>query len=155
MRDLIIKYFALFYHTKVFGKTYSPMRAITPCVIIFCLAGLYTVSHDYGFGPTDWILWGAVVVVFWTAMPFFGLGYFGMFPVKYKDLKDWQQKHQYLNAPELFTMEDTSHLNEERRKLNLRYDIEFNGPENFKNAFVFFLPWLIMLITLILGFFII
>src|SRR5699024_11160511 len=99
MRDLIIKYFALSYNVKLFGVNFTYLRAVLPTTFFFCLAGLYTMLQEYqsiwDFRTLDFLLWLPVLICFWFGFNWFGLGYFRQFPIRYADLKDWEQKLQY------------------------------------------------------------
>lgn len=156
MRQLIIKYFALSYNVKLFGINFRYLRAVLPTIFFFCLWGLYTTAQDYRslseYTALNYILTVPVLLCFWFGFKWFGLGYFGMNPVKYEDLQDWEQKHQYVNSPEIYRMEDVS---EERiYALNGMFNKKYKGPENFVNTFKGIFPWAVLVVTGILAYYI-
>lgn len=82
IRKFIVKYFALSYRVKLFGKEYAWLRASN---IIFPLFCLFTLSVTYDLLiPLTSLLFGLSV--------FFGFFYFIFFPVKRSEL-DAEQKY--------------------------------------------------------------
>ena len=41
MRQLLVKYLAMNYDSKMFGKTFRHLRVVNVLMPLFCLAGLY------------------------------------------------------------------------------------------------------------------
>lgn len=150
MRDLIIKLFALSYSVKLFGKVIRGPRPALPIVFFFTIAGMYTTAQYYfsvwDFRTLDFILWFPAVVSIWIGFPWFKWGYFGRFPLRYADLKDWEQKYYYLTTPKLYAREDTSDLSKVRTELTKKYNRKFYGEEKWVNV-VYAAPFAITIIS--------
>lgn len=153
MRAFIIKRFALSYNVKLFGINFRYLRAVLPTIFFFCIAGVYTTSQEYqsvwDFRTLDFLLWLPVLICFWFGFNWFGAGYFRLFPIRYKDLQDWEQKHQYLMIPEMYTKESVSRP-EDLQKFKRLYELKYKDPEDrFVNAFLGFAPYAIILLAVI------
>lgn len=148
MRNLIIKYFALSYNVKLFGTNFRYLRAVLPTIFFFCLAGLYTTAQEYqsvwDFQTLDFLLWTPVLICFWFGFNWFGLGYFRQFPIGYNDLQDWEQEHQFINAPDLVKK---GQFPVTREQLNDMYDSKYKTDESWVNVFLGVFPFAVLIVT--------
>ena len=101
MRNWIIFTFFLYREFKIFGRTFSRVRAATPIVIsLFLGVILQTI-----IGSDHWL----VLLIEW--IPFIiciilGFYYYKYKPVKYDELIDWQQQFKYLSKPDQIGTKD-------------------------------------------------
>jgi len=101
MRNWIIFTFFLYREFKIFGRTFSRLRAATPIVIAF----FFGVILQTIIGSEHWL----VLLIEW--IPFIicivlGFYYYKYKPVKYDELLDWQQQFKYLSKPDQIGTKD-------------------------------------------------
>jgi len=103
MRNWIITTFFLYREFKIFGRTFSRVRAATPTVIAF----FFGVISQTIIGSEHWL----VLLLEW--IPFIicivlGFYYYIKKPVKYDELIDWQQQFKYLSKPDQIGTKDNT-----------------------------------------------
>jgi len=101
MRNWIIFTFFLYREFKLFGKTISRLRAVTPTVIAF----FFGVILQTIIGSDHWL----VLLIEWIPFIiciFLGFYYYKYKPVKYNELLDWQQQLKYLSKPDQIGTKD-------------------------------------------------
>lgn len=125
MRKFLVKYFALSYETKVGGKPEisnggKVPRAANPSLIAFFISVILTLLFESTGTPVV-LMWTLFAVVIWIGFPLFGIGYFGIWFVKYEELIDKSQKWQMLNKPVVIG------LNDETFPEGISYTVERKG----------------------------
>ena len=101
MRNWIIFTFFLYREFKIFGRTFSRVRAATPTVIAF----FFGVISQTIIGSEHWL----VLLIEWIPFAiciFLGFYYYKYKPVKYDELIDWQQQFKYLSKPDQIGTKD-------------------------------------------------
>jgi len=101
MRNWIIFTFFLYREFKLFGKTISRLRAVTPTVIAF----FFGVISQTIIGSEHWL----VLLIEWISFViciFLGFYYYKYKPVKYDEILDWQQQYKYLKKPDQIGTKD-------------------------------------------------
>jgi len=101
MRNWIITTFFLYREFKIFGRTFSRLRAVTPTVIAF----FFGVISQTIIGSEHWL----VLLIEWIPFIiciFLGFYYYKYKPVKYDELIDWQQQFKYLKKPDQIGTKD-------------------------------------------------
>jgi len=101
MRNWIITTFFLYREFKIFGRTFSRLRAVTPTVISF----FFGVISQTIIGSEHWV----VLLIEWILFAiciFLGFYYYKYKPVKYDELIDWQQQFKYLSKPDQIGTKD-------------------------------------------------
>lgn len=78
-----------------------------------------------------------------------------VFPLKYEELQDWEQKHQYLSMPyEMIKNDETVPTGlkfaEEFKDLQEDYENKYKGDEKFVEADTFLFPIIVGVLTLII-----
>ena len=91
MRKFIVKHFALNYSTKLFGTTFTALRASRIIFPVFCLAGFLTAINP-NWPELTWYTTLAYLLV--GIVVYFGFIYFRFYPVKWNELDEYQ-KFQY------------------------------------------------------------
>ena len=92
---------SLYREFKIFGRTFSRVRAATPTVIAF----FFGVISQTIIGSENWL----VLLIEW--IPFvicivLGFYYYKYKPVEYDELLDWQQQLKYLKKPDQIGTKD-------------------------------------------------
>jgi len=101
MRNWIIITFFLYREFKIFGRTFSRLRAVTPTVIAF----FFGVILQTIIGSEHWL----VLLIEWIPFIiciFLGFYYYKYKPVKYDEILDWQQQFKYLSKPDQIGTKD-------------------------------------------------
>jgi len=101
MRNWIIFTFFLYREFKIFGRTFSRVRAATATVIAF----FFGVISQTIIGSDHWL----VLLIEWIPFViciFLGFYYYKYKPVKYNELLDWQQQLKYLSKPDQIGTKD-------------------------------------------------
>ncbi len=99
IRIFIVRQFALNYLSKILGfigpytSTLRCTRIIYPLVVI---TGFVHVTNPNWPTPTflGWILLTLLTICLYIGFPWFGVGYFSIWPVQWNELDDFQ-KYQY------------------------------------------------------------
>lgn len=129
-RAFVVRKFALSYETRIFrnkdGSTGKYPRVALPTFIAFLIAIIATVSIDtLGwweiiqsngaffefilsalFAAFYFIFWVPFIVLIWIGFPWFGGGYFELYPLEYAELVSKGQRFQYLNKPPMTAKDD-------------------------------------------------
>lgn len=129
MRELLVKYLALSYDTKVFGQTWSHLRCVNVLMPLFVVMGVTNLLTG-GFGALDLIL-----LLNFLAAFIFVVTYFKSNPVKVEEL-DWEQKFQYAKA------KPGSVTPEEFKALQEMWKLKYQSSSSFVEAGRFFWPLL-------------
>ena len=85
---------------RLFGKQIKVARAATPTVTAFFIGVLLQTIFNAGT---------VVTILCWVPFAiciYLGFFYYKIYPVKFDELLDWQQKWQYLNKPESIGLKD-------------------------------------------------
>ncbi len=154
MRKFLVKYFALSYETKVGGNPDTPNggkvpRAALPSLITFFTGVILTLLFEDTDAPL-FVLWALFAIVIWIGFPWWGAGYFGIWPIKYAELEDQSQKWQDLHKPLVIGLEDETFpvgltYDIERRKLKRWHTAKFKGKSNV-NVLLGLSHWIITIV---------
>lgn len=154
-REFIVRNFALNYETRIHGESGESgkyLRAVLPTLTCFFFAiystllidnlGLWVELQSSGaflelvFGvflvAFYFIFWVPVLVCWWIGFPWFGAGYFELYPLKYAELKNKSQQWQMLNKPHLIGKEDETFpegefYTSEYKRLKVWHNDKFNN----------------------------
>ena len=138
MKNLLIKYIALQYDYRLFGKTRAHLRVVNPFVLFFCIAGLYNLLTP-GFDLVQ-------VAVFIPAILIL-VAWFNFRKKKFSEEQlTWEQYFQQL-CIEASNQYELKKLNELEKVM--RDTFERTRAKNVE-AMRFWFPWIIILITLII-----
>lgn len=88
MRKFLVRNFVLDYRTKIFGKHYNSPRASRIIFPLFILTGIANILNK-DFPTPNLLVWIMYALV--GASLFFGFVYFRFYPVKFKELDDFQK----------------------------------------------------------------
>lgn len=96
IRKFLVRNYVLDYKGNFFGWKYNAPRASKILYPQMVITGYIVVTNINWPTPTllIWILYGLLALSFWFGFPWFGLGYFSLFPPKWEELDDFQ-KFQY------------------------------------------------------------
>lgn len=95
MRKFLVSNFVLDYRIKLFGKHYNAPRASRIIFPLFVITGIANILNN-DFPTPNILVW---IMYFLVSLAlFFGFVYFRIYPVKFKELDDFQ-KLQYGYAP--------------------------------------------------------
>lgn len=133
MRNFIVKHFALYHVSRIFGKDFRPLRASTH--IASALIGLAL------FSELNWMIPTIITGAYFIFSLFIGFVYFDMKPIKWHELDDdqkWQYGNMVVLSPSL-----------ERQWRNICDDIASELTLNFRKAFPAILPLLLAILTIL------
>lgn len=99
MREFLVKQFVLATYVKLFGKTFTFLRASRILFPMFTIIGMIIVT-DPAYPALQWwdfLLLTVLTAAVWVGFGFWNWGYFRLFPFKYEELDD-EQKQNYLDG---------------------------------------------------------
>lgn len=137
MRKLMIKYLAMNYDYKVFGRVTRSLRAVSVEIVLFCIAGLYNVLTP-GF---DWLQ--AASFIPFLAVFFIWQLYFKENKIGFEEM-DWEQQYQYLQRKDKLSKWDKVQFENLENRFNATYN---DGGQKFINSHRFFFSFFIIAIS--------
>ena len=141
MRKFIIKHWAYQYDSKVFGMKFRHPRVANTIVLLFCIAGLINLLI-----PAFTLLQALVLLP--PFILFFGGSKLFVGDINYYEL-DSEQKLQYLQQKQMKEPLTESEI-EDLNAFTTLHEVTYDGKEKFVHAKRFFIPLIIIAITLII-----
>lgn len=138
MRKLLVKYLAMNYDSKLFGRTFRHLRVVNVLTPYLCIAGLYNLLTP-GFSLMQVLMFLPFIITFLMWQLYFKAN------VVRVDEMDWEQKYQYLSSDSI-TQWDFHQL----KPLKKKWVTKYKGSKKFVEAKRFLLPWVVIIITLII-----
>lgn len=97
IRQFLVKNFVLDYTVKLFGKMYNAPRASRIIYPLMVITGYFSTTNPDWPTPTLFV-WLLYLIL--AAALFFGFVYFRIYPVKWKELDEFQKFQYGLHKPE-------------------------------------------------------
>jgi len=99
IRKFLVQQFVLATYIKLFGKTFTFLRASRILFPMFAFIGMIIVTYP-SYPLLQWwdfALLGILLIAVWIGFGFWNWGYFRLFPFEYDELDD-EQKQNYLDG---------------------------------------------------------
>lgn len=106
LRKFIIKNYSGYYRFKIFNKYWFALKCTRIMFPYFVIMGIiFSIPPAYTFQWYEYIILGGFIIQLWITFSWFGIGYFQLFPTKWKEMDDFN-KYLYVNHfPERITKE--------------------------------------------------